>query len=231
MLRMKHPHLLSKILKGDDKILIGSSALGVYAFLLHRWYRNKCQDFILSDAEVSEKLGMSINTLRVLKKKLKNHNLIEFEVRSGLPCGYKIVTGQTALKNVVDFKANEETKKKDDIKSKPKKRKHGSDETTIGHPFNGKSIPSNIIKNPNIPSFDEFLSHAKTLRNYSSAADSKIEKKYNYWLDNGWNNDYNRPIIDWKIFLKSMLQYIIASDENEGEILKIPTINRPNIIK
>lgn len=224
---MKYPDLLSKICKNDDKLLIGTSALGLYAFLIYRWYGNKCQDFILSDVVTSEKLNLSINTLRVLKKKLESHNLIEFEVRSGLPCCYKIVTEQFTLKNKKDVKENVELKKVNSYKSK-NKRKDSLNHTATASSIDEEIKPLDVIKNPNIPSFDEFLAHAKSLKNYISEADHKIEKKYNFWLKKGWNNDYNRPIIDWKSLLKSMLQYIIDSNENEDKTLKIPNIKPPN---
>ena len=217
---MKYPDILSKFCRDNDKILIGSSAFGLYAFLVFRWYGNKCQDFILSDVELSEKFNLSINTLRVLKKKLQEHNLIEFEFRNGLPCCYKMLTEQSIFKSEKVLRENAEEKNGRVFRSKAKNQKRVSEQTIIDSTFS---------KNPNIPSFEEFLSHAKSLKNYTPEADSKIEKKYNYWVDNGWNNDYNRPIIDWKIFLKSMLQYIIDSNENENEDkgIKIPKIKRP----
>lgn len=223
---MKYPDLLSKICKDDDKIVIGSSALGLYTFLIYKWYENKCQDFIISDVQVSVKLDLSINTLRALKRRLMSYNLIEFEVRSGLPCSYTILTNTTTVKSVKASVKNAERKRKDN--SKPKNAKRTSNQSTSVNSSSHKSKFLITMENSTIPSFDEFLSHAKTLKNYKAEAESKLEKKYNYWVDNGWNNDYNRPIIDWKMFLKSMMQYIIDSTDTEDKFKKIPSIKPPN---
>ena len=94
--------------------------------------------------------------------------------------------------------------------------------------FSKKSLVSQIQTNPNLPLFDEFLTFAKTLKNYSSELDIKIEDKYNMWVQNNWKNETDRPITNWKALLRNLLPYL--NDSNNKERVELQNIERPKII-
>lgn len=218
---MKYLDILSKFWEYNERLSFGSSAAVVYTFLVHKWYQNKYEDFILSDIELSKELKLAINTIKAVKEKLKDHKLIQFEVKIGHPCYYKLLT---------DFSAPEIEKILIQKNDAEKKKQRNSD-STLKKKIVTPQVPVEPTKvipdiNTDIPPFDEFLTHAKSLRNYTTSIDSKIEEKYNNWIENGWKNGYDRPITNWKLALKSTMPYIIDSKDNKEEI-NIPIINRP----
>ena len=225
---MKYLDLLSKFWSHNETLPFGSSAAALYTLLVHRWHENKYEDFMLSDIELSKELKLKVNTIKAIKKKLQDRGLIQFQVKIGLPSSYKIVTDNLKFEN---------PEKKQLKEIKIIERKHSisslkSKNTTQNNIIRDKVLPVEQPKAPmeinvDIPSLDEFLSFAKTLQNYVTGIDLKIEDKYNTWLKNDWKNGYNRPITNWKLTLKSTMPYIIESEGNEDEIKSIPTINRP----
>lgn len=220
---MKYLDLLSKFWEYNERLPFGSSAAVVYTFLVHKWYQNKYEDFILSDIELSKELKLAINTIKTVKEKLHAHKLIQFEVKIGHPCSYKLETDFSVpgIENILVPKKDAEKKKERNPDSTLKKKIAIPQLPVETEPT--KFIPDII---PDIPSFDEFLTHAKSLKNYSTSIDSKIEEKYNNWIENGWKNGYDRPITNWKSSLKSTMPYIIDSKDNKEQI-NIPIINRP----
>lgn len=220
---MKYLDLLSKFWEHNERLPFGSSAAVVYTFLVHKWYQNKYEDFILSDIELSKELKLAINTIKAVKVKLQEHKLIQFEVKIGHPCSYKLVTDFSVPEiEKILIQKNDAEKKKQKITDSTLKKKI----TALQIPV--ETEPTKVVPeiNADIPSFEEFLTHAKSLKNYLTRIDSKIEEKYNNWIENGWNNGYNRPITNWKLALKSTMPYIIDSKDNKEEI-NIPIINRP----
>lgn len=220
---MKYLDLLSKFWEYNERLPFGSSAAVVYTFLVHKWYQNKYEDFILSDIELSKELKLAINTIKAVKEKLQEHKLIQFEVKIGHACSYKLVTDNSVQEiEKILIQKNDAEKKKERNSDSTLKKKNITPQVPVEIELT-KIIPD---IHSDIPSFDEFLTHAKSLKNYISSINSKIEEKYNNWIENGWNNGYNRPITNWKSALKSTMPYIIDSKDNEEQI-NIPIINRP----
>lgn len=220
---MKYLDLLSKFWEYNERLPFGSSAAVVYTFLVHKWYQNKYEDFILSDIELSKELRLAINTIKVVKEKLQDHKLIQFEVKIGHPCSYRLITDFSIPENEkILIQKNDSKKDKEITPNSTLKKKNVTPQVPV------ECEPTKVIPdiNPDIPSYDEFLDHAKSLKNYTTSIDSKINEKYNNWIENGWNNGYNRPITNWKSALKSTMPYIIDSKHNEEQI-NIPIINRP----
>jgi len=217
---MKYLDILSKFWEYNERLSFGSSAAVVYTFLVHKWYQNKYEDFILSDIELSKELKLAINTIKAVKEKLKDHKLIQFEVKIGHPCSYKLLT---------DFSVPEIDKiviqKNDAVKKKRRNSDSNLKKKIVTPPVQKEQTKTIPDINADIPPLDEFLTHAKSLRNYTTSIDSKIEEKYNNWIENGWKNGYDRPITNWKSALKSTMPYIIDSKQNEQ--INIPIINRP----
>lgn len=231
---MKYVELVSQFWKLNARSPLGSSAAIVYIFLLHRWSQNKCEDFVLSDIELSRTLKMTVNTIKVVKEKLREHGLIQYQVQMGHPCSY------TVLDVIQVTEISNKTKESKVAEKKKIKRKDASGKIKAAKSKTTgdvKSLPSvtnaaakaMIEVNPKIPSYEEFLNFARTLRNYVPESDSKIKDKYDNWVKNGWNSGYNRPITNWKLTLKSTMPYIINANEIENQPKEIPTINPPKI--
>ncbi|WPO84628.1 hypothetical protein SD427_18695 (plasmid) [Chryseobacterium sp. JJR-5R] len=224
---MKYPDVLSKFWKENSNLGLAPSAIAIYTFLINKWIENKREDFVLSDLKLSRELNLSLKTIRVNKKKLQDNKLINYEVTTGYPCTYNFLNEQFNLQKGTSSQKDPEKNIK--IKSKSKsatiKRTTNQISSNSIHTEENKIIPIN--SNVEAPSLEEFFTYAKSLQNYDPEADAKIEKKYNDWLNNGWNNDYNRPIINWKTLLKSMMQFII---DNKSEIISIPKITNPKIV-
>ncbi|WP_027384903.1 hypothetical protein [Epilithonimonas caeni] len=243
---MNYLNLLSNFWEANQKLKIGASAAVIYIFLLHKWNEKQLEDFTLSDIEISKKLRLSINTIKSTKEVLRNIGLIEYQTQNGLPCCYKIVTNEIIFEKENNSKQKVTEKKKQTTsklsKTSTLKNITSLDSTSVGKnekPIKLIDIPAQSEINSDSPekhvslenpSFDEFLSFAKTIKNYMPDLDSSIETKYISWLNNQWRNDSNRPITDWKKTLKNIMPYIINSEKYSEKQEIIPqTINRPQI--
>jgi hypothetical protein len=54
-----------------------------------------------------------------------------------------------------------------------------------------------------IPNFQDFLNHCKTLPNYSRDYDFSIQSKYDAWKENGWKDGNGNKIKNWKTKLNN----------------------------
>lgn len=213
---MKYLDLISKFWEYNQRVPFGSSAAVIYTFLVHKWYQNQCQDFVLSDIELSKELKITVNTIKAVKEKLREHKLIQYQIKIGYPCYYNIL---------IDYSVPDDKKI-----VLPKGRKNAEKIKDAAPSSNVPPAANNpTVFKADIPSFDEFLSFAKSLKNYTSDFDDKIEAKYNSWVSSGWISGYNRPITNWQSLLKSTMPYIINSDQNKefNEIKSIPSIKPP----
>ena len=237
---MKYLELLSKFWNSNN---FDSKSTLLYLFLLHYGNEIGNQNFKLSDVFLSEKLNIKIPTIRNAREKLCNYGLIQYQTQNGTPCLYTIIEdsevpdGDTQIK-----KTRKERKRPKEIVSKkilkesfqksPKKQAGNTREEKTEEiaeiTFSKKSLVSQIQTNPNLPLFDEFLTFAKTLKNYSSELDIKIEDKYNMWVQNNWKNETDRPITNWKALLRNLLPYL--NDSNNKERVELQNIERPKII-
>lgn len=236
---MKYLELLSKFWNSNN---FDSKSTLLYLFLLHYGNEIGNQNFKLSDVFLSEKLNIKIPTIRNAREKLCNYGLIQYQTQNGTPCLYTIIEDyEVPYGDIQIKKTRKERKRLKEIVSKkilkesfqklPKKQPDNTREekTEIAEiTFSKKSLVSQIQTNPNLPLFDEFLTFAKTLKNYSSELDIKIEDKYNIWVQNNWKNETDRPITNWKALLRNLLPYL--NNSNNKERVELQNIERPKII-
>lgn len=214
---MTYLELIQRFWDFNHKNAIGSTGIAMYLYLLKIGYDNDRYDFHISDVGASKELALTRKTVKSTKEKLKNFGLIEFQTQNGLPCYYRLL-----LDYPLKIAEPEKIKKAKIVKS--------SDFLTAGSvEIPSQQQPSPPVRNQkNIPSFDEFIEYAQTLETYESELDSVIEKKYEFWVRNDWQNSSNRRITNWKSSLKSILPYMKAEDKNlQLSITNIPNIKRP----
>lgn len=66
-------------------------------------------------------------------------------------------------------------------------------------------------KKSEIPTFDEFFTFISLIDEYKDKADGlkySIKAKYDSWLDNGWKDGNDKPIIQWKTKIRNTLPYL-----------------------
>ncbi|NHQ79956.1 hypothetical protein HAV25_20075, partial [Elizabethkingia miricola] len=68
--------------------------------------------------------------------------------------------------------------------------------------------PNVITDNKAIPTLTEIIDFAKTLPKYDPSLDSRIQERYESWVNNGWRTLRNDPIKDWEPLLKATLPFI-----------------------
>lgn len=216
---MNYSELIQKFWQYNEKDSLGATAIAFYFLLLDKYIANNSGNFTISDIELSQELKLSRNTIKATKDKLRNLGLIHYQSKTGVPCFYKIIT---------DYSTPEIVKKPVKYFPPPITEEEKPIKNSVAEPK--KDIihsPKEPINNPNIPSIEEFLEFAKTLKNYSPELNSKIEGKYDSWIENNWRNGYDRPITNWRSTLKSTLPYLIQAPKGNMNPKEIPTINRP----
>ncbi len=60
----------------------------------------------------------------------------------------------------------------------------------------------------NIPTLEEFKSHARSFSIYNEGLDFSIEAKYNSWIAAGWKDGNDKPIKNWKTKLANTMPYL-----------------------
>lgn len=91
-------------------------------------------------------------------------------------------------------------------------------------------IPTQSVKSSrvtNIPTFDEVLKFAKSLKNYDEAYDEHLESKYDTWVETGWKNGFGNPITSWTGLVRNTIPHLkgmkIGTEIKEIPSVKIPT--------
>lgn len=242
---MNYTELIAKFWIVNEKTPLGSSAIALYLFLLEECRKNNGNDFSISDNAISQKLSLARLTINSLKSKLRNLGLIQYQVKSGLPSIYRIVSDISFLQPEIQPKQEGQRKetiqiaKDEDSEIEPPILKAVEEpiieviETPviidiptpeISLP---KSIQSPIKEGLNIPTLEEFMAYARTLEIYEETMDFQIKSKYETWVDGGWVNGLGHPIIKWQNNLKNTLPYLKTSKKKPTiQTGKIPTIKR-----
>lgn len=90
-------------------------------------------------------------------------------------------------------------------------------------------IPTQSVKSSrvtNIPTFDEVLKFAKSLKNYDEAYDEHLESKYDTWVETGWKNGFGNPITSWTGLVRNTIPHLkgmkIGTEIKELPSVKIP---------
>lgn len=214
---MYYFELIHRFWDFNHKNQIGSTGISMYLYLLKIGYDNNRYDCHISDVAVSKELGLTRKTVKSTKEKLKKFGLIEFQTKNGFPCYYRLL---------LDYPLQiAEPEKREKVRIE--KKSVSSDSEDIEIPSQQQPSPP-VINQKNIPTFNEFFEYAQTLKTYESDLDSVIKNKYETWIMNGWQNNSNRPITNWKSSLKSILPYMKNTDEDpQLSVSSIPNIRRP----
>ena len=168
---------------------------------------------------------MDRNTIRKNKDILRNLGLINYQITNGYPTFYKIILDYSVRKSNKELPVAEKKKVPQEvivpaIDTPP----------TIEVPPTASSVatpPPQSKPKLNIepPTLEEFIEYAKTLELYEESLIPHLKTKYETWNENNWVNGYGKPILNWKLTLKSTMPYL--KNSNQGNIFNIPKINRP----
>ncbi len=214
---METLEVINKFWKFNNSEPLGHSTVAVYLLLINVWDNENKSDFSISDKQVSNILKLSRKTIKNAKDTLRNLGLLSYKHREGYSCIYKIITD---YEFVSETQTTHQTPKQ--------KQKTKTEQQSVPQTETPKTtIPTSLPKD--VPTKEEFLNYAKTLEIYDENIpnlDFKIMTKYESWIDNGWKNNYDKPIRNWKTALKSTLPYLLGSNNTAPQI-KVPTIRRP----
>ena len=229
----------------------------LYFYLLKMGHENGRYDFKISDVELGKELGLTRKTIKTTKEKLKNLGLVQFQSKNGLPCHYRLLLNYSfEIESKKSIKKEESTNVEKDQKReileifesilpapnsvelieeveidndvKPSSETLQQNQKIELEQEQKQEREQLNLKNSKIPSLNEFIEYAKSLEGYEAELDLNISKKYESWINNGWENTSNRPISNWKSTLKSTLPYLInKSEKNSLSLQDIPNIKRP----
>lgn len=238
---MYYLELIQRCWDFNRKINFGSTAIALYLYLLKIGYDSDRYDFKISDIVVSKELGLTRKTVKSTKEKLRDLGLIQYRTQNGFACCYRLILDYPLL-----------TSESEKLNEKKVERKGSIQEPEVLEIQSGSILPtkdtdenfpdtlnqatnerySQVIKliydNKNIPTIEEFIEYAQTLETYDPQLDSGIKEKYEIWVNNGWKNNSDRPITNWKSSLKSTLPYMKnITGDNSLFMQIIPSIRRP----
>lgn len=205
---MYYIELIQRFWEYNDRSSVGATATAMYLFLLKNAFENDRYDFSVSDVAVSNKLSLTRKTVKVTKERLQKLGFISFKNRNGVPCSYRLLLNYP----IPDVRpaANFHASANDEI--------HIDSEETIS-----------LTNVSTVPHFDMFLEYASALETYSSELEPFVKEKYKLWIDNGWNNNFNRPINNWRASLKSAIPFLKELLQNDFSKNTIPDIKRPKL--
>lgn len=243
---MYYLELIQRFWNFNQKTNIGPTAIAMYLYLLKTGNDNNAYDFQISDVVVSNELGLTRKTAKLTKEKLRNLGLIQYQIKSGFPCHYRLILNYPLQIFETENIKNEEfeieaafPEPKESAISPPKVspikilHQKTNQEVEIQSSIATQLLqpqPQPIPKgnDKNIPGLDEFMEYAKTLESYKVGLDSEIQSKHENWKNNGWNNSSDRPITNWRSTLKSSLPFMKNTTEKDKLSLQtIPNIKRP----
>lgn len=211
---MSNKDIVNRFWEYYFKNKLGSNSISMFFYLLDVFEKNRKKTFCLSDGKLSEGLSVSRNTVKSVRQKLVDLELIQVFSQNGKSPRYIILekidnSVMNEIISVADHKKGKDSAILEEIIVAEKKI---SEDPKI-----------EIKSNATIPPVEEFLNFAKTLSNYDESLNLLIEKKYKQWKDIGWKNAQNRPITDWKVSLKAAIPFL----KNDEKDKIIPSIKRP----
>lgn len=234
---MYYQELIERMWNFNQRIKLGSTAIAMYLYLLKLGNDANGYDVSLSDVDLSKILGITRKTVKQTKEKLKNLGLIQYKNKNGFACNYRLLVNYSL--DISEFQDLQKTKS-DENSSMPKFQKSKtSQELEHFQESSQKNIQQENLDHTkiiqdikrNYPSLEEFMVFAKTLDGYKVSLNSAIESKFILWSQNGWKNNSDRPINNWKHSLKSSLPYLKDNtDKTEKYDKSLPSIKRPKSI-
>lgn len=243
---MHYLELIQRFWDFNQKTSIGTKGISMYLYLLKIGSDNDSCDFQISDVVISIELGVTRKTVKSTKEKLRDLGLIQYQTTSGLACKYRFIGDYPSQISDPEMFSKEKIRKEELIQ---KTEESGVSLLTdflvqnFSENPNDQEIEIHLLQtiqsskpqpttqkgnDENIPSLEEFMTYAETLKIYAPELDSEIQSKYENWKKNGWKNSSDRPITNWKSSLKSTLPFMKSQTESHQLSLQsIPDIKRP----
>ena len=231
---MYYLELIERFWIFNAKAKPGSTAIAMYLYLLKTAKASDAYDFKISDVVLSKELGLTRQTVKTTKEKLRDFGLIRFQTKNGVSGSYRLILrypleasapekiNSSEIQMMPSFK-----ELKDDLNLDVLNPEVKIPSGNVDQRINTPSIPP-ANENSNIPALEEFLAYARTLAAYQSELDELIKDKYHSWKDSGWKNNSDRLITNWKSSLKSTLPFLKNAAQNDQlSIQTIPDIKRP----
>ena len=228
-MKFNYTELTNRIWEFNENRSLGLSTLSVYFYLLKIGLERGYNKFSVSDSQMSRELKMTRKTVKVCKENLRQFGIICYQSRNGVPSDFQLISDYPLIFN--DARSD----MKIDLKTlKFKKTENLPVETTsLEKTQPERKIKQSTIQNErinDIPTLEEFLKHAKSLDSYNDHLIFEVKIKYENWVNNGWKNNFDRPITNWKSALKNTIPYLKDTVQDDKTLIhKIPNITRVNI--
>lgn len=212
----------------------GLAAIALYMYLLKTAKSCEAYSFKVSDVVLSKELGLTRQTVKTTKEKLRDLGLIEFQTKNGVSGTYRLLLNYSLEKsrsaNVKDPEIRAVASLQDmNGADNPVISDVGIESQSENEDDEIKTLSSQLSnENADIPHLSEFLAYAKTLSAYQPELDSAIEDKYQGWKEKGWKNSSDRLITNWKSSLKSTLPFLKhVGHFDQLSLQNLPDIKRP----
>lgn len=226
--------LFDRFWKYNEEKPLGAGCTAFYFFLLNIW-KEKGNDFTLSDRKICSVIRISRPIITSIKVKLQKHEFIRYQTANGIGTRYTILF----RKPVVSKEKRRDKglkKQKKVVVQKPKIRKQlpkdmvqPIQEITYNNQIRSPvlTIPE-VIPIPNteqentstlnkgIPMWDEFLEYAEKTEIYFTIYEDKLKAKYEEWITKGWKDNLGNPITDWKKKLRFIIPYFGKTGHSEN---------------
>ena len=223
---MEYLELIRKFWLFVKEYPLNTPAISIYLLLLENWNNREQKDFEFSDKEMSRMLRLNRKTIKVNKDILRNLGFISYQITNGYPTFYKIILDYSVRKSNKELPVAEKKKVSQEVIvpsiDTPPTIEVPPTASSVATPPPKKSKPKLNIEPPTL---EEFMEYAKTLELYEESLIPHLKTKYETWNENNWVNGYGKPILNWKLTLKSTMPYL--KNSNQGNIFNIPKINRP----
>lgn len=216
---------------------LSTPAVVIYLYLLKLANDHNGYDVRVSDVVMGRTLGLTRKTVKFARELLQNSGLVQYEIKNGYCCSYRIVLNYPLQIPKQDKEQKVMLKHTPKISTAERNENLASvDLPVIGTPEIIEQKEETFISNDMVgsfkidkkPSLEEFITYAHTLSGYEASMDSDIKEKYALWTGNDWCNNLGKPITDWKSSLRNLLPYMKDSTNNGRLSLKsIPTITPP----
>lgn len=217
--------LSDRIWKFNENRALGLSTLLVYFYLLKTSIESGSMTFTVADTQISKHLKMTRKTVKVCKEKLRRFGIISYQSISGIPAEVQLILDYPIILENEFF---EDDLRKVRIASKQSKKSLVKPKILKISVSEIDNISSNKLKD--FPTLEEFFEYAESLETYDDNLLIEIQVKYQIWVNNGWKNNFNRPITNWKSALKNSLPYLKNNaKKNNKSIQTIPAIKRINM--
>ena len=228
-MKFNYTELTNRIWEFNENRSLGLSTLSVYFYLLKIGLERGYNKFSVSDSQMSRELKMTRKTVKVCKEKLRQFGIICYQSRNGVPSDFQLISDYPLIFNdaLSDMKIDLKTLKFKKTENLP------VETTSLEKTQPERKIKQSTIQNErinDIPTLEEFLKHAKSLDSYNYQLIFEVKIKYENWINNGWKNNFDRPITNWKSALKNTIPYLKDTVQDDKTLIhKIPNITRVNI--